>query len=171
MGARRPDGLLLTLGAPTRRDGRPRRPDTKTITDALAVHGADYDRILCAFTAALARTQYRDTGGDPLRRCLHVDGKAQHGAARPGGRTPMLLSARADDGTVAAQHEVPVDKTNEITRMLYACTVREFGFGYAACSYSLINPCSTFLRRTLTAPRSGTGTGSTSRSGGRCPRP
>jgi predicted transposase YbfD/YdcC len=109
-----PDGLLLTLGAPTRRDGRPRRPDTKTITDALAVHGADYDRILCAFTAALARTQYRDTGGDLLRRCLHVDGKAQHGAARPGGRTPMLLCARADDGTVAAQHEVPVDKTNEI---------------------------------------------------------
>ncbi|MFY1636778.1 ISAs1 family transposase [Solwaraspora sp. WMMB335] len=28
---------------------------------------------------------------------------------------PALLSARADDGTVAAQHEVPVDKTNEIT--------------------------------------------------------
>jgi predicted transposase YbfD/YdcC len=26
----------------------------------------------------------------------------------------MLLAARADDGTVAAQHEVPVDKTNEI---------------------------------------------------------
>jgi len=109
-----PDSLLLALGAPTRRDGRLRRPDTKTITDALAVHGADYDRILCAFTAALARTVHRDTGGGPLRRCLHVDGKAQHGATRPGARTPMLLSARADDGTIAAQHEVPVDKTNEI---------------------------------------------------------
>lgn len=110
-----PDALLRALGAPTGRDGRPRRPDAKTITEALAAHGEDYDRILCAFTAAMARTQHRDTGGDPLRRCLHVDGKAQHGAARPGARTPMLLAARADDGTVAAQHEVPVDKTNEIT--------------------------------------------------------
>lgn len=110
-----PDALLLALGAPTRRDGRPRRPDAKTITEALAAHGVDYDRILCAFTAAMARTQYRDTHGGPLRRCLHVDGKAQHGAARPGERTPMLLAARADDGTTATQHEVPVDKTNEIT--------------------------------------------------------
>jgi predicted transposase YbfD/YdcC len=109
-----PDDLLLTLGAPIRRDGRPRRPDTKTIGEALAAHGAGYDQILCAFTAAIARTAHRDTGGNPLRRCLHVDGKAQHGAARPGQRTPMLLAARADDGTVAAQHEVPVDKTNEI---------------------------------------------------------
>jgi predicted transposase YbfD/YdcC len=109
-----PDDLLLTLGAPARRDGRPRRPDVKTIAEALAVHGADYDRILCAFTAALARTRHRDTHGGLLRRCLHVDGKAQHGAARPGARTPMLLAARADDGTIAAQHEVPVDKTNEI---------------------------------------------------------
>ena len=109
-----PDDLLLTLGASTGRDGRPRRPDTKTITEALAVHGEDYDRVLCAFTAAMARTQYRDNHGSPLRRCLHVDGKAQHGAARPGGRTPMLLCARADDGTVAAQQQVPVDKTNEI---------------------------------------------------------
>lgn len=109
-----PDTLLLALGAPARRDGRPRRPDTKTITEALAVHGEDYDRILCAFTAAIARTRHRDTGGNPLRRCLHADGKAQHGAARPGARTPMLLAARADDGTVAAQQQVPVDKTNEI---------------------------------------------------------
>jgi MFS family permease len=51
-----------------------------------------------------------------------------------------------------------------------ACAVRELGFGYAACSYSLISPCSTFLLRTRTAPRS-TGAGSASRSGGRCPRP
>lgn len=109
-----PDTLLLTLGAPTDRDGRPRRPDAKTIGEALAVHGEDYDRILCAFTAAVARTRYRDTHGGPLRRCLHVDGKAQHGAARPGDRTPMLLAARTDNGTIAAQHEVPVDKTNEI---------------------------------------------------------
>lgn len=109
-----PDDLLLALGAPFHRDGRPRRPDAKTITEALAVHGEDYDRVLCAFTAAIARTAHRDTEGGPLRRCLHVDGKAQHGAARPGQRTPMLLAARADDGTVAAQHEVPVDKTNEI---------------------------------------------------------
>lgn len=109
-----PDTLLLALGAPARRDGQPRRPDVKTITDALAVHGEDYDRILCAFTAAMARTRHRDIHGSPLRRCLHIDGKAQHGAARPGTRTPMLLSARADDGTIAAQHEIPVDKTNEI---------------------------------------------------------
>lgn len=109
-----PDDLLLTLGAPTRRDGRPRRPDAKTITEALAVHGEDYDRVLCAFTAAMARTRHRDTRGGLLRRCLHVDGKAQHGAARPGQRTPMLLAARSDDGTIAAQQQIPVDKTNEI---------------------------------------------------------
>lgn len=109
-----PDDLLFALGAPTGRDGRPRRPDAKTLTEALATHGEDYDRVLCAFTAAVARARHRDTRGGPLRRCLHVDGKAQHGAARPGGRTPMLLCARADDGTVAAQQRVPVDKTNEI---------------------------------------------------------
>ena len=109
-----PDDLLHALGAPTRRDGRPRRPDAKTLTEALTLHGADYDWALCAFTAAMARTRHRDTHGGPLRRCLHVDGKAQHGAARPGARTPMLLAARADDGTIAAQQQVPVDKTNEI---------------------------------------------------------
>jgi predicted transposase YbfD/YdcC len=109
-----PAGLLLALGASSDLTGRPRRPDVKTITDALAAHGEDYDRALCAFTAALARDQHRDTHG-PLRRCLHVDGKAQKGATIPGGRTPMLLSARSDDGTIAAQQAVPVDKTNEIT--------------------------------------------------------
>lgn len=107
-----PAPLLLALGASTDRVGRPRRPDVKTITDALATHGEDYDRALCAFTAALARDQHRD---GPLRRCLHVDGKAQKGATTACGRTPMLLSARSDDGTVAAQQQVPVDKTNEIT--------------------------------------------------------
>ena len=106
-----PAGLLLALGALTDPTGRPRRPDTNTITDALAAHGEDYDRALCAFTAALARDRHRD---GPLRRCLHIDGKAQKRAGRPGERTPMLLSARSDDGTIAAQHAVPVDKTNEI---------------------------------------------------------
>jgi predicted transposase YbfD/YdcC len=106
-----PAPLLLALGASTDRAGSPRRPDVKTITDALATHGEDYDRALCAFTAALARDQHRD---GPLRRCLHVDGKAQKGATTPGGRTPMLLSARSDDGTIAAQQTIPVDKTNEI---------------------------------------------------------
>jgi predicted transposase YbfD/YdcC len=107
-----PAPVLLALGAPTDLTGRPRRPDAKTITGALATHGEDYDRALCAFTAAPARDQHRD---GPLRRCLHVDGKAQKGATTPGGRTPMLLSARSDDGTIAAQRTVPVDKTNEIT--------------------------------------------------------
>jgi predicted transposase YbfD/YdcC len=112
--AEAPAGLLLALGAPSDRTGRPRRPDTKTIAEALTLHGEDYDRALCAFTAAMARTRHRDTRS-PLRRCLHVDGKAQKGATSRGGRTPMLLCARSDEGTVAAQHTVPVDKTNEIT--------------------------------------------------------
>ena len=109
-----PDNLLLAFGAATGRTGRPRRPDAKTLTDVLAVHGEDYDRALCAFTGALAREQHQHTHGG-LRRCLHVDGKAQKGATTPDGRTPMLLSDRADDGTVAAQRVVDVDKTNEIT--------------------------------------------------------
>lgn len=109
-----PADLLLALGASTDRTGRPRRPDAKTFTDVLAVHGEDYDRALCAFTGALAREQHQRTRGG-LRRCLHVDGKAQKGATAPGGRTPMLLCARADDGTVAAQRVVEVDKSNEIT--------------------------------------------------------
>jgi predicted transposase YbfD/YdcC len=109
-----PEALLLALGAPTGPTGAPRRPDTKTITEALADHGEDYDQALCAFTGALARDQHQpDRGG--LHRCLHVDGKTQKGAAPPGGPAPMLLSARFDDGTVAAQRPVPVDKTNEIT--------------------------------------------------------
>ncbi|HET8682339.1 MAG TPA: transposase family protein [Micromonosporaceae bacterium] len=93
-----PEQLLLALGAPTSRTGKPRRPDTKTITEALASHGEDYDRALCAFTGALARDQHQqDHGG--LRRCLHIDGKALKGAARRGGLAPMPLSARCDDGT------------------------------------------------------------------------
>jgi predicted transposase YbfD/YdcC len=109
-----PEGLLLALGAPTSPAGQARRPDTKTITEALADHGEDYDRALCAFTGAMARDRYRRAHGG-LRRCLHVDGKAQKGAAPPGGRAPMLLSARFDDGSVAAQRTIPVAKTNEIT--------------------------------------------------------
>ena len=113
-GHRRPEHLLLALGAPTDPAGQARRPDTKTITEALAGHGEDYDRALCAFTGALARDQHRQTRGG-LRRCLHIDGKALGGAAPPGGPAPMLLSARFDDGTVAAQRPIPVEKTNEIT--------------------------------------------------------
>jgi predicted transposase YbfD/YdcC len=109
-----PEALLLALGAPTSRTGLARRPDTKTITEALTQHGEDYDRALCAFTAALARDRHQPDRGR-LHRCLHVDGKAQKGAAPPGGPAPMLLSARFDDGTVAAQRPVPVEKTNEIT--------------------------------------------------------
>jgi hypothetical protein len=54
---------------------------------------------------------------------------------------------------------------------LDTCTVRKPSFGYAARSYSLIRPCTTFLRRTRTVPRSMTGVGSVSLSGGRWPRP
>jgi hypothetical protein len=112
-----PEELLLALGAPTGPDGMARRPDTKTITETLALHGEDYDRALCAFTGALARDshQLRHRRREGLRRSLHIDGKAQKGATPAGGRTPMLLAARFDDGTVAAQREVPIDKTNEIT--------------------------------------------------------
>jgi predicted transposase YbfD/YdcC len=108
-----PEDLLLALGAPLDAAGAARRPDAKTLTDALALHGQGYDQAMCAWVGALARDQRRQVGGH-LRNCLHVDGKALKGAAR-GARTPMLLSARFDDGTIAAQRPVPVDKTNEIT--------------------------------------------------------
>jgi hypothetical protein len=36
-----PDDLLLSLGAPTRRDGRPRRPDAKTISHQLRHNSRD----------------------------------------------------------------------------------------------------------------------------------
>ena len=109
-----PADLLLALGAPTGPTGHPRRPGAKTITDVLTAHGEDYDRALCAFTGSLTRDQHQHAHRR-LHRSLHVDGKALHGATSRGGRTPMLLSARFDDGTVAAQHTVPVEKTNEIT--------------------------------------------------------
>jgi hypothetical protein len=103
-----PAALLARLGAQTGRGGGPRRPDRSTITRALAATGDDLDRALCGFLAAVRRTQ-----GGLAYRSLHVDGKAVKKAAGAGGRVPMLLSARADDGTVAAQ--LPIEaKTNEI---------------------------------------------------------
>ena len=104
-----PDELLVKLGAPLDREGRPRRPDATTIGRGLA--GCDqgrYDDALCAWSAARARALR------PGMRChLRIDGKAVRGAAR-GGRAPMLLSGIWDDGTTAAQLPVDVRKTNEI---------------------------------------------------------
>ena len=103
-----PAGLLLRLGAPLDRAGKPRRPDATTIGRGLA--GCDqgqYDDALCAWSAARARALRG------MRRHLRIDGKAVRGAAR-GGRAPMLLSGIWDDGTTAAQLPVNVKKTNEI---------------------------------------------------------
>jgi DDE_Tnp_1-associated len=107
-----PTGLLTALGAFVDRHGRVARPDTATITRALAAAGEDLDRALCAWIGAIRRAQHPAPEGVPLYRCLHVDGKAQKGAAC-GGRAPMLLAARADDGTVPAQVAISA-KTNEI---------------------------------------------------------
>jgi predicted transposase YbfD/YdcC len=103
-----PAELLLRLGAPLDRAGKPRRPDATTIGRGLA--GCDqgqYDDALCAWSAARARALRG------MRRHLRIDGKAVRGAAR-GGRAPMLLSGIWDDGTTAAQLPVNVKKTNEI---------------------------------------------------------
>jgi predicted transposase YbfD/YdcC len=103
-----PAGLLIRLGAPLDREGKPRRPDATTIGRGLA--GCDqgqYDDALCAWSAARARSLRG------MRRHLRIDGKAVRGAAR-GGRAPMLLSGIWDDGTTAAQLPVNVKKTNEI---------------------------------------------------------
>lgn len=104
-----PEELLIRLGAPLDRDGRPRRPDAGTIRRGLA--GCDqgqYDDALCAWQGARARALRPG-----MRRHLRIDGKAVRGAATRGGRAPMLLSGIWDDGTTAAQ--LPVDiKTNEI---------------------------------------------------------
>lgn len=116
-----PDEVLLALGAPTGTGARPRRPDAKTVADALALHADDYDQALCAWTGARRREQHRHDhegheGRGRLRACVHIDGKASKGAApRGGGPAPMHLAARRDDGTVAAQLPVEVAKTNEIT--------------------------------------------------------
>jgi predicted transposase YbfD/YdcC len=103
-----PADLLIGLGAPPDRAGRPRRPDATTISRILgAADQVAYDDALCGWAAARARAQRPG-----MRRHLRIDGKALHGARREG-RTPMLLSGVWDDGTTAAQ--LPVDKkTNEI---------------------------------------------------------
>jgi len=105
-----PEEVLLRLGAPRDRSGRPRRPDATTIGRALAgIDQCQYDDALCAWAAARARAQRPG-----LRRHLRVDGKALRGAAPRGGRAPMLLSGIWDDGTTAAQLPVNTAKTNEI---------------------------------------------------------
>jgi predicted transposase YbfD/YdcC len=105
-----PASLLIALGARLDRRGGPARPNTATINRALAAAGDDLDRALCAWVAALRRAQHSAR----LRyRSLHVDGKAVKKAGPKGGRVPMLLSARADDGTIAAQMPITA-KTNEI---------------------------------------------------------
>ena len=105
-----PEDLLIRLGAPLDREGKPRRPDATTLGRALA-GGCDqgqYDDALCAWSAARARALRPG-----MRKHLRIDGKAVRGAAR-GGRAPMLLSGIWDDGTTAAQLPVNVRKTNEI---------------------------------------------------------
>jgi len=104
-----PAELLIRLGAPLDREGKPRRPDATTTGRGLA--GCDqgqYDDALCVWSAARARALRPG-----MRKHLRIDGKAVRGAAR-GGRPPMLLSGIWDDGTTAAQLPVDVRKTNEI---------------------------------------------------------
>jgi len=110
MGGRRPAGLLAALGGRARADGTVRVPDTATITRALErADGDELDLALCAWTAALRR----ETCGD-LLRSIHIDGKAEKGAARKrkGLKAPMLLSALCDSGTVVAQLPVNTAKTS-----------------------------------------------------------
>jgi predicted transposase YbfD/YdcC len=105
-----PGELLLRLGAPRDRDGKPRRPDAGTIRRGLA--GCDqgqYDDVLCGWQGARARALQPG-----MRRHLRIDGKALRGAAPRGGHAPMLLSGIWDDGTTAAQLPVDTVKTNEI---------------------------------------------------------
>ncbi|HET8682722.1 MAG TPA: ISAs1 family transposase [Micromonosporaceae bacterium] len=111
-----PAALLVALGAQTDRCGRPRRPDRTMIGRALAAGGDELDQALCAWVGAIRRTH----GGGTRYRSLHVDGKAVKNAGQPGQRSPMLLSARADDGTVAAQLTIE-GKTNEIPRFAPLC--------------------------------------------------
>jgi len=110
-----PAGLLIALGARVNRQGQPDRPDATTIGHALTAAGQELDRALCAWVGALRRAWHhsRDGGGRLRYRSLHVDGKAVQHARRTTQRAPMLLSVRADDGTVAAQLPVS-EKTNEI---------------------------------------------------------
>jgi len=109
-----PAGLLIALGAQVNHQGQPQRPDATTIGRALTAAGQELDRALCAWVGALRRAWHHTRDGDRLRyRSLHVDGKAVAHARRQGQRAPMLLCARADDGTVAAQLPISA-KTNEI---------------------------------------------------------
>ena len=104
-----PDELLVRLGAPLDRSGRPMRPDAATLGRALGdVDQVAYDDALCGWTAARARALRPG-----MRRHLRLDGKALRGARRDGS-TPMLLSGVWDDGTTAAQLPVNTKKTNEI---------------------------------------------------------
>jgi DDE_Tnp_1-associated len=76
-----PAELLLRLGAPLDRDGKPRRPDAGTIRRGLT--GCDqgqYDDALCAWQGARARALRPG-----MRRHLRIDGKALRGAAPRGG--------------------------------------------------------------------------------------
>jgi predicted transposase YbfD/YdcC len=101
--------LLLRLGAPRDRAGKPRRPDATTLGRGLIrCDQGQYDDALCSWSAARARALRPG-----MRKHLRIDGKAVRGAAR-GGRAPMLLSGIWDDGTTAAQLPVNVAKTNEI---------------------------------------------------------
>ena len=107
-----PAELLAALGGRARADGSVTAPDTATITRALQdADGDELDLALCAWTAALRRERRGD-----LLRSIHVDGKAEKGAARArkGLKAPMLLSALCDAGTVLAQLAVDTTKTNEI---------------------------------------------------------
>ena len=105
-----PAELLAALG--DRADGSVTAPDAATITRALQdADGDELDLALCAWTAALRRERRGD-----LLRSIHVDGKAEKGAARArkGLKAPMLLSALCDAGTVLAQLAVDTTKINEI---------------------------------------------------------
>jgi len=55
--------LLLTVGAPTGHDGRPRRSDAKTITEALTAHGEDYDRALAVPSSVVIMSPVASVGG------------------------------------------------------------------------------------------------------------
>jgi predicted transposase YbfD/YdcC len=105
-----PARILRRLGAPRDSAGRPRRPDAATFSRVLGDprHAQQADDVLCAWTAARARTLRPG-----MRRHLRIDGKALRGAAR-GGTAPMLLSGLWDDGTTAAQLPVNTKKENEI---------------------------------------------------------
>ena len=84
----------------------------------------------------------------------------------------VLGSARHREDVTSLQHDRTVAQGGrQGDRFSHACTVRKFGFGYAAWEYSLISPLRTRRRRTRTVARSVTGAEEMSRAGGRCSRP